>query len=50
MNTRRDFDLMLQGCHVRLCTMTDAISELAEIFDGEGAFIFGEQVTCAVNY
>ncbi|KAG2741941.1 hypothetical protein P692DRAFT_20821997 [Suillus brevipes Sb2] len=40
MNTRKHFDLILQGCRVRLCTMTDVVSELVEFFDAEGAFIF----------
>jgi hypothetical protein len=30
--------------------MMDAITELVELFDAEGAFIFGEDLTCAMMY
>jgi hypothetical protein len=50
LNCRTHFDLHLQGCSIRLSTMTDTITELVELFDAQGAFIFGELVLWPVNY
>jgi hypothetical protein len=49
-STRPSFDLLLQGCHVRLNIMTNVITDLVELFDAAGAFIFGEATSVAYMF
>lgn len=39
------FSLRVQGVQILMSTVTSAISEVAEIFDGRGAFIYGKPST-----